>query len=162
MTDSLSFKDSLVTEDSIRLNTCAVSWENAIEVACGPLVESGAITPDYSEDIIVATRELGPYYILTDRMAMPHAQGQNNSHVIRNAFSFITLREPVMFPGDKPVSVLVVLAATDPDIHVSVAIPQIVAVFEQEGIVDRILQLTDQKDLLDIIDHSDYQKYVNN
>lgn len=159
MTNSLSLKESLITEDSIRLNTCAINWENAIEVACSPLVEIGAITPDYAEDIIVATKEYGPYYILTDRMAMPHAQP--NEHVMRDAFSFVTLTDPVEFPGEKPVQVLVVLAATNPSIHVSIAIPQIVAVFEQKNIVDKILKTTDKNEIIKIIDQSDYKKYIN-
>lgn len=159
MADSLSLKESLITEDSIRLNTCAVDWKNAIEVACSPLVESGAITPDYAEDIIVATEKFGPYYILTDRMAMPHAQ--SNEHVMRDSFSFVTLTNPVEFPGGKPVQVLVVLAATNPSIHVSIAIPQIVAVFEQKNVIDKILRITDKEDIISLIDQSDYKKYIN-
>lgn len=159
MTETLSLKESLITEDSIRLNTCAIDWQNAIEVACSPLVESGAITPDYAEDIIVATKKYGPYYILTDRMAMPHAQP--NEHVMRDAFSFMTLTEPVEFPDGKPVQILVILAATNPDVHVSIAIPQIVAVFEQKGIVDKILNITDKDEIIKIIEQSDYKKYIN-
>lgn len=158
MNTTLSFKDSLVTENSIRLGENADNWEDAIKVACKPLVESGAITNDYAEDIISMTKELDPYYILTDNMAMPHARPSD--HVKRNAFSFVTLQEPVMFPKNKKVQVLVVLAATSSEIHVSVAIPQIIAVFEQKDIVEKILEINDPQEILDIIDKSDYEKYL--
>lgn len=154
----LSLKDSLIDEDVIQLDQQANDWETSIRVATAPLVKSQAITTEYPDAIIAATKELGPYYILTDFMAMPHATPKD--YVKRDAFSFTTFPEGVIFPGNKIVKVMVVLAATSSEVHVSIAIPQIIAVFEQKDIIKTILAAKSKADILEIIENADYSQYV--
>ena len=111
----MNLKQALIDNDSIRLGLEAKDWKEAVKVAVDPLIESGAILPEYYDAIIESTEEYGPYYILMPGMAMPHARPE--AGVQRDAFSLITLQNPVVFSDGKEVSVLLALAATSSKIH---------------------------------------------
>ena len=104
------------------------------------MIESGAILPEYYDAIIESTEEYGPYYILMPGMAMPHARPE--AGVQSDAFSLITLQNPVVFQMGKRY-LFVGLAATSSKIHTSVAIPQIIALFELEDSISRLQALPD-------------------
>ena len=96
--------------NSIRLGLSAKTWQEAVKLSVDPLIESGAVTEKYYENIIASTEEHGPYYVLMPGMAMPHAMAGEG--VRRDSFSLVTLTEPVTFSDGKEVSVLLCLAAT--------------------------------------------------
>lgn len=154
----LSLRDSLNENDSIRLHEDAKTWQEAVKKATDPLVEKGVVENRYVDAIIASTEHYGPYYILMPGMAMPHARPEDG--VIKDSFSLITLNEPVTFSDGKEVQVLLTLAATSSDIHLSVAIPQIVAVFELDDIVNRLVQANTKEEVLAIIDEADYSAYI--
>ncbi|EGQ3053638.1 PTS transporter subunit EIIA [Staphylococcus pseudintermedius] len=154
----LSFKESLITEKSVLLNQHADSWEEAVRIAARPLVESEAVKPEYVDAIIKSTYHYGPYYLLMEGMAMPHARPEDG--VNRNAFSLVTFDTPVPFSDGKPAQVFVVLAATSAEIHTSIAIPQIVAVFEIENIIEKLSSATSVEEVFAIIDQADMSQYI--
>ncbi|MBF0710748.1 MULTISPECIES: PTS sugar transporter subunit IIA [unclassified Gemella] len=144
--------------DSIRLGLHAETWQEAVELSVQPLIDSGAVTREYYEAILESTEEYGPYYILMPGMAMPHAKA--GVGVNRDSFSLITLDEPVAFSDGKEVSVLVTLAATSADIHTSVAIPQIVALFELENSIARLVECKTPEEVLAMVEESKNSPYL--
>ncbi|MGJ8730619.1 PTS sugar transporter subunit IIA [Listeria aquatica] len=157
--ESVSLKKSLLDNDSIRLNEKAATWQEAVLKAVAPLVESGAVDSKYGEAIIQSTEKFGPYYVLMEGMAMPHARPEDG--VYRDAFSLITLEKPVQFSDGKSVEVLVALAATSNDIHTGIAIPQIVALFEIEEIIKKLKAARNARNVLQLIDEADVSKYLS-
>lgn len=146
--------------NSIRLNLEATDWKEAVRLSVEPLIEKQAVTEDYYDAIIESTIKNGPYYIIANDLAMPHAQSDRG--VKENSFSLITLKKPVLFDGDnRPVKILITLAATSPEIHTSVALPQIVATFEDENVVKQILDATKVEQVVDIISKIDFKKYLS-
>ncbi|HEN5917082.1 TPA: PTS sugar transporter subunit IIA [Streptococcus agalactiae] len=80
--------------------------------------------------------------------------------VKRDAFSLITLTESVVFPDGKEVSVLLALAATSSAIHTSVAIPQIIALFELENSIQRLTECQEAKEVLAMVEESKNSPYL--
>ena len=148
----MNLKQVLTDNKSIRLGLSAATWQEAVKLAVEPLIESGAVQPQYYDAIVESTEEYGPYYILMPGMAMPHARPE--AGVNRDAFSLITLTEPVTFSDGKEVSVLLSLAATSSKIHTSVAIPQIIALFELENSIERIKACKSDEEVLAMIEES--------
>lgn len=112
----MNFKQSLIDNNSIRLNQTANSWQEAIKLAIDPLIASGAVEPRYYDTIIKCVNEMGPYIILAPGLAMPHARPEDG--VNRTAFALVTLSTPITFDGeDDPVDVLIALAGSDSDKH---------------------------------------------
>ncbi|WP_373760669.1 PTS sugar transporter subunit IIA [Streptococcus ferus] len=143
---------------SIRLGLTARDWKEAVKLSVAPLIESGAVKEVYYDAIIESTEEYGPYYILMPGMAMPHARPE--AGVLRDAFSLVTLTEPVIFPDGKEVSVLLALAATSADIHTSVAIPQIIALFELENIIQRLVKAENEEAVMALVEESKSSPYL--
>jgi PTS system ascorbate-specific IIA component len=146
----MNFKESLIENDSIVLNEVANDWEEAIQVAVDPLIKSGAVTQQYFEEIKKSTLEMGAYYILLPNFAMPHARP--GDYVKKDSFSFIVLKEPVNFPGDEQVKILVCLAATNDKEHLEVAMPQVANVFSDENIFEEIYKAKTKEDILKIVE----------
>ncbi|ARJ50078.1 PTS sugar transporter subunit IIA [Staphylococcus lutrae] len=153
-----TFKESLISENSVLLNQHAETWEEAVKKSTAPLVKSGAVDPMYSDAIIKSTEHYGPYYLLMEGMAMPHARPEDG--VRRNAFSLVTFDEPIIFSDGKSAQVFVVLAATSAEIHTTMAIPQIVAVFEIDHIIEKLTSATSIDEVLTIIDQADMRQYI--
>lgn len=112
----MNLKQSLIENNSIKLNQVASNWEEAIKIGTDMLIASGAIEARYYDSIVSCIKEMGPYIILAPGLAMPHARPEDG--VIKTAFALVTLKEPIYFEGeDDPVYVLITLAGSDSDTH---------------------------------------------
>lgn len=146
-------KESLIENNSIKLNQTAANWEEAIKIGTDMLVASGAVEPRYYENIVSKIKELGPYIILAPGLAMPHARPEEG--VIKTAFGLVTLTEPVELNGES-VSVLVTLAGSDSDTHME-GIMEITQVFDDpdsdEGVnIQKFLDCKTKEDVFTVID----------
>lgn len=154
----MNLKKAFIENESIRLGLGADTWQEAVKLSVQPLIESGAVKEDYYQAIIESTEEFGPYYILMPGMAMPHARPE--AGVVRDAFSLVTLTKPVRFPDGKEVQVLVALAATSSAIHTSVAIPQIIALFDLDHSIDRLVACQTAEEVLALVEESKNSPYL--
>ena len=146
-------KESLIENNSIKLNQTAANWEEAIKIGIDLLVASGAIEPRYYDNIVSNIKEMGPYIVLAPGLAMPHARPEEG--VIRTAFGLTTLAQPVDFDGEQ-ISVLVTLAGSDSDIHME-GIMEITQIFDdpdsEDGVnIQKFLDCKTQEDVLAVID----------
>ncbi|MBM7635469.1 PTS sugar transporter subunit IIA [Streptococcus saliviloxodontae] len=154
----MNLTQAFTENKSIRLGLSAKDWKEAVYLSVEPLIESGAVTEEYYHAIIESTEQHGPYYILMPGMAMPHARPE--AGVQRDAFSLITLKEPVQFSDGKDVQVLLALAATSSKIHTSVAIPQIIALFELENSIERLSNAKTPEEVLAMVEESKNSPYL--
>lgn len=154
----MNLKQAFIENDSIRLGLSASSWQEAVRLSVEPLIESGAVKAEYYDAIIESTEEYGPYYILMPGMAMPHARPE--AGVQKDAFSLVTLKEPVTFSDGKQAQVLLTLAATSSAIHSSVAIPQIIALFELENAIERLVACQSKEEVLAMVEASKDSPYL--
>lgn len=65
---------NLTNEKLVQLNIEAEDWEDAVRKASQPLIDEGKVKQSYLEDIVVGVKELGPYIVLTEHVALPHAR----------------------------------------------------------------------------------------
>ncbi|MBM7643291.1 PTS sugar transporter subunit IIA [Streptococcus loxodontisalivarius] len=154
----MNLTQAFTENNSIRLGLTAEDWKEAVYLSVQPLIESGAVTEEYYHAIIESTEQHGPYYILMPGMAMPHARPE--AGVQRDAFSLVTLTKPVQFSDGKDVQVLLALAATSSKIHTSVAIPQIIALFELENSIERLSNAKTPEEVLAMVEESKNSPYL--
>jgi len=107
-----------LAEGSITLKAKANDWKQAIELAGSGLVQSGRTTPSYTQAMVDAFEELGPYMVIAPGIALAHARP--SAEVLSTGLSLVTLSEPVHFGNatNDPVSLVIGLAATDHDGHI--------------------------------------------
>ncbi len=107
-------------ETAIRTKAYAADWREAIRLAGDALAASGATTDAYTDEMIAAIDEHGPYIVIAPGIALAHSRP--SPAVLRTGISWVTLAEPVEFGHsvNDPVSLLVGLAALDHDGHLEV------------------------------------------
>lgn len=146
----MELKKSLIENNSIALNVEVKDWKEAVKYSTSLLEKSGAITEEYYQAIIKNTNEYGPYYIIVPEVAMPHARPENG--VLKDAFSLVTLKNPVVFEGsDDNISILVTLAATSTENHNEFGIVQVAELFENEENVEKIKNAREISEVLELI-----------
>lgn len=121
----------------IQINQTAKDWQEALTIACAPLIEHGAAEIGYLQGIIENTKSWGPYYLIAQGIAMPHARPEQGA--IYNQITLTTLNQPVVFGHEDcdPVWLLITVCATDSDEHIR--------------LIQRISELVDSPLLLDEI-----------
>lgn len=106
-----------ITENLIRLNVDIKNWEEIIKFGGKILEEEDIATKSYSESIIEVTKKLGPYYVITKHIAMPHARPEDG--VIQSGICFISLKNGVNFGSENdPVKYIFLIAMKDNNSHI--------------------------------------------
>ena len=107
-------------EDSIRVGAIALDREHAIEMAGELLVASGRSTPEYTESMLEAVAENGPYIVIAPGIALAH--GRPSEAVLEIGLSLVTLAEPVVFGNEAndPVRLVIGLCAVDHSSHIDI------------------------------------------
>ena len=107
-----------LAEGSISVRATASNWKQAIELAGDALVTSQRTTTQYTEAMVQAFEELGPYMVIAPGIALAHARP--SEAVLGTGLSLITLSEQVVFGSEAndPVRLVIGLAAVDHDSHI--------------------------------------------
>lgn len=117
--------DSLLPKKHIQVSDKVKDWRGAVKLASQPLLDDGLITQNYIEEMIHSVEVNGPYMVLTDHFALMHARPGDG--VITQSMSLLVTKSPVDLEG-KPVSIFLVLAATDSQSHLE-SLKEIMAIF---------------------------------
>ena len=105
-------------ENRIKLNVEAKTWEEAINRAAEILEKDEVIRPSYKDAIIESTKKIGPYYVITKGVAMPHARPEDG--IIKSGFCFLKLKEGVYFGSKEndPVKYIFMVAMENNEKHI--------------------------------------------
>lgn len=105
-----------IKHEHIHIKASAESYEDAIKLAASPLIKDNYIKEEYVQDILDSIEKNGPYIVVADYVALPHAQPSEK--VLKNGLSLLLLETPVDLRGN-PIHVFIVLAAKDSTAHLS-------------------------------------------
>ena len=131
----------MLKRENVRLADSVASWQDAIKLAIAPLNEGGYVEDRYADEIIRATNEMGPYYVLTEDGALIH--GRPEDGCIKGQLAVTVLKKPVKFSEDSfDVRILVALAAEDSNSHIE-AMQVLAGIFMDE---DKIAQIVASDD----------------
>ncbi|SEP78225.1 transcriptional antiterminator, BglG family [Virgibacillus subterraneus] len=106
--------DELIKPGTITLKKSAESWEEAVRLSAQPLVERGAVTPEYVDAMLRYSNE-DPYIVIGPNIAIPHASPEDG--VNRVGMSLLRLEEGVTFSSDYYIHLIIVIAAVDKQQH---------------------------------------------
>ena len=129
----------------IRIEESASTWQQAIRRASLPLLQNGFIKESYISSMIENVEKLGPYIVIMPGFAMPHSKTEDG--VVRTGVSLLKLRKSVLFPDDKEVSLLMVLAADGANTHVDM-IGDLLDVLTEGDALQRLFAANDEAEIL--------------
>ncbi|KAA0957023.1 BglG family transcription antiterminator [Planococcus sp. ANT_H30] len=138
----------LLNEQTLQLEPVIATWQEAIEVAARPLVELGTIEDRYVTAMIESIEENGPYVVITPLVAIPHARPEEGVRSL--SMSLLKLDQAVDFSPDKPVRLIIILAAADSDSHLR-ALIQLTNLLNEPENIQQMLGATNKNQLLEII-----------
>lgn len=95
----------------------ATNWEDAIIKSCSSLEENGAVSLEYSKELIECIKKYGPYIVIEPGIAMPHST-QQGENVFKTEIAFTKFEQSVKFDDENEATLFFTLASKDPDIHI--------------------------------------------
>ncbi|MCL2594967.1 MAG: PTS sugar transporter subunit IIA [Promicromonosporaceae bacterium] len=107
-------------ECAILTRAHAADWREAVRLAGGALTAQGVAAAVYTDEMIAAIEELGPYVVIAPGFALAHSRP--SPAVNHTGISWVSLAEPVEFGAGEndPVRLIVGLAATDHNGHLDI------------------------------------------
>lgn len=127
----------LLKLENVQICERAADWRDAIRTAVLPLERNGYVEPRYKEEIIGNLEKLGPYIVIAENVALPHARPEQGA--LKTQLGVTLFREPVRFDGkDTPARLFVTLAAQDADSHLD-ALVAVSELLDQPEKVGQIL-----------------------
>ncbi|ROS47638.1 PTS sugar transporter subunit IIA [Curtobacterium sp. PhB78] len=126
---------------AVLLGATAPTWRDAMRLAGGALVASGAATDEYTDAMIGMVEEHGPYIVISPGLAFAHARP--GGAVLRDGLAVVTLGTPVAFghPHNDPVRVVLGLAVAGVGTHLE-SIGEIANLFNDQAVTGRIADAT--------------------
>ena len=135
----------LVKLENVQICEKANDWREAIKISVQPLEQGGYVKSCYKDGIIENVEKLGPYIMIADEIAMPHARPEQGA--IETQIGITLFREGVRFDGKETTARLfVTLAAKDSDSHVD-ALVKISELLSDDETVEAILEASDVQTL---------------
>ncbi|MED2974968.1 Transcriptional antiterminator [Bacillus sp. OV194] len=147
----------LITSETIQFAEQLPDWEEAIKEAAQPLLSKGAIESSYIDAMIENVYTMGPYVILGQEIAIPHARPEMGVNQV--GMSFLKLEHPVYFLNDDkhPVSLLFCIAAIDNTTHLQ-ALSQLTKLLSNKDNVKRLKTMKSVEEIMELI--QEYSKAV--
>lgn len=105
----------ILTEENILLNQSAETWEEAVIKGGEILLHNGYVSKKYVDSLAENIKKYGSYVVVSEGIALPHSKTDNA--VLKTGMSLVTLKEPVIFPGDKKVSIILSFSSFDMNEH---------------------------------------------
>lgn len=137
-----------LNENSILLNQEVTSWENSIKLAGEVLVKNKIVNDSYIDKMIENVYKLGSYIVIGDKIAIPHAE--KDSNVFKTGMALVTLKNPVIFPNNKEVQIILSFSSYDGKEHLN-ALAQLVELLHNKNIVGDILKIKNSTGVIKLI-----------
>ncbi|MUJ20042.1 PTS sugar transporter subunit IIA [Aliivibrio fischeri] len=141
----------LIGNDGIVITTeKELTLDAALDLTCSLLIKNGKVETSYLEAIKQKHKEIGAYYVLAPKIAMPHARPEDG--VNEAALQITVFKNGVDLESEDNGDVYfsVTLAAMDSDSHIH-TIMALSELFQNEDDVDAIIQAETESDIKDIL-----------
>ncbi|MBY6197760.1 PTS sugar transporter subunit IIA [Vibrio hangzhouensis] len=122
----------------------------ALAITCSKLLEQGKVEQSYLEAIKTKHREIGAYYVLAPKIAMPHARPEDG--VNEASLQVTVFKNGVNLESEDNGDVYfsVTLAAMDSDSHIQ-TIVALSELFQNDEDVDAIIAADSEAQIADIL-----------
>ncbi len=142
---------NLLKRENVQVCDTAKDWKDAIRIAVRPLEEHEYVAPCYKEEIISNVEKMGPYIVIADHIALPHARPEQG--VLKTQIAVTLFKDNIMFEvKEEPANLFITLAAKDDNSHLE-TLMEISELLSDEERVKTILQSEDADTL--------YQFFMN-
>ncbi|MDR0739786.1 MAG: PTS sugar transporter subunit IIA [Mycoplasmataceae bacterium] len=135
------------------VNESVNDWKLAIKVASKPLVENKIVLVEFISKLISETIRLGPYYILTENIALGHISPDKS--ILQNSLSLTIFSKAISFKNDGKhnVKFLFMLTSLDSNAHMTI-MSKFAVILSNENFRNRLNDVESYQDWLNL-----YEEY---
>ena len=127
----------LLKKENVQICDQAADWRDAIRTSILPLEKGGYVEARYKEEVIGNIEKLGPYIVIAEHVALPHARPEQGA--IRSQMAVTLFQKEVFFDGKEDgANLFISLAAADSSSHMD-ALVAISELLSEEKDVEKIL-----------------------
>lgn len=138
---------NLIGENGIVISTESnLSVNDALDITCSTLIEQGKVEKSYLEAIKQKHKEIGAYYVLAPKIAMPHARPEDGVNTASLQVTVFKNGVNLESKDNGDVYFSVTLAAIDSDSHIQ-TIVALSELFQNDADVDAIIAAQNKKDI---------------
>ncbi|MEI2467532.1 BglG family transcription antiterminator [Niallia taxi] len=141
---------SLLPVEHIQLLEAATDWKNSIKLAAEPLLAGGFIKKDYIKSMIWNIEKMGPYIVISPKVAIPHARPEDGVNKLSMSLLKLTKEVPFSKENKHQIQLIIILAAIDGETHLK-AISQLSRMFSDSDNVRKILAANTAKEIFELI-----------
>ena len=140
-----------LTGDNIVISTEQnLSVDAALEVTCSKLIENGKVEKSYLEAIQQKHKDIGAYYVLAPKIAMPHARPEDGVNEACLQVTVFKNGVDLESEDNGEVYFSITLAAMDSDSHIQ-TIMALSEMFQNDDDIDAIIAANTNKEIADIL-----------
>ncbi|MFU0932961.1 PTS sugar transporter subunit IIA [Kluyvera cryocrescens] len=139
-----------LNKDKVQYVESVADWKEAIETAARPLLAEGAISTEYVASIIKQKEEIGPYFVIAPRIAMPHTRPEHGAKAL--GLSIVKLGQAVAFNSEENdlVDAIFMFSAPDSNSHIEM-ISQLAEVLSDDEVMEQIYRAESTEQLQAIL-----------
>lgn len=126
----------LLQQENVQIYKDASDWKDAIRKSTSLLEKHGFVEDRYKEEIIANIEKMGPYIVIAEHIALPHARPEQGA--LETQIGVTLFRKPVTFSNGADAQLFITLAAKDSDSHLD-ALMQISELLSDEAYVEKII-----------------------
>ncbi len=141
---------NLIGDNIVISNEQNLTVDNALDITCSKLLEQGKVDATYLEAIKQKHKEIGAYYVLAPKIAMPHARPEDG--VNEAALQITVFKNGVDLGSEDNGDVFfsVTLAALDSDSHIQ-TIVALSELFQNDDDIDAIISAENESAIAEIL-----------
>lgn len=139
-----------LNEKTVQFVPAVTDWKEAILLTGRPLLEEGIISHQYLDAIIRQKEEIGPYFVIAPRIAMPHARPEQGALAL--GLSVLKIGVPVTFDSEEndPVDTVFMFSARDSNSHIEM-ISELAEILSDDEIMEKIFAVQSSEELQTIL-----------
>jgi len=128
-----------------------LSVDAALELTCSSLIDNGKVKPSYLDAIKQKHKEIGAYYVLAPKIAMPHARPEDG--VNEASLQVTVFKNGVDLESDDNGDVYfsITLAAMDSDSHIQ-TIMALSELFQNDEDIEAIIAADTESEIAGILE----------
>mgnify|MGYP002621559809 CR=1 FL=1 len=131
----------LLQQENVQIIESASDWQEAIRLSVLPLEKGGYVKECYKENIIQAIKKLGPYILIAENVALPHARPEQGT--IKTQIAVTLFKTDIKFDQREVTARLfITLAAKDDNSHLN-TLMKLSELLATEENIEKILKAED-------------------
>jgi len=122
----------------------------ALDLTCSTLLANGKIEASYVQAIKATHQEIGPYYVLAPKIAMPHARPEDGVNEAALQLTVFKNGVDLGSTDNGDVYFSITLAAMDSDSHIN-TIMKLAELFQNDDDIEKIIAADNHADIIEIL-----------